>query len=228
VSNRVHEALCKWSGQSVVFTGSDASRTSPTGHLHAQIFCEANGRRDAITHLTVFANDGFDETASVALRRLNKIWGHGGHDLRLVLIGLGQPDAFPECRIFTEAKVWRSATPFVSTRHGKSFKDGRPKMDDDGWQIGSAPNDLLRLLRLDPKTQSATIRKEVGLRAGERSLRCVQFQTIRHDGGGSRGNGDAGAFTITFKSKVAGPIALGYGAHFGLGLFVPAGEGEVI
>jgi CRISPR-associated protein Csb2 len=50
----------------------------------------------------------------------------------------------------------------------------------------------------------------------------LQFQTIRHDGGGSRGNGDAGAFIITFDQEVFGPIALGYGSHFGLGLFVPA------
>jgi len=29
------------------------------------------------------------------------------------------------------------------------------------------------------------------------------------------------SFTITFPQKVAGPLAFGYGAHFGLGLFVP-------
>lgn len=224
VGNRVHEALCKWSDQSSVFTGRDAHGSPLTDHQHAHIFCEANGSRDAITHLTVWAKDGFDKKACLALRRLNKVWGHGGHDLRLVLTGVGQPIAFPDCRLFARAKVWRSATPFVSTRHAKIFRDGRLKIDENGWQIGSAGHDLLRLLKLDPQTRDATIRKDVTLRAGERDLRCLQFQTVRHDGGGSRGNGDAGAFTVTFRHEVAGPLALGYGAHFGLGLFIPAGD----
>jgi CRISPR-associated protein Csb2 len=29
---------------------------------------------------------------------------------------------------------------------------------------------------------------------------------------------------LVFKQPVRGPIALGHGAHFGLGLFVPAGD----
>ena len=30
------------------------------------------------------------------------------------------------------------------------------------------------------------------------------------------------AFVIEFPEPVSGPLSLGYGAHFGLGLFVPA------
>jgi hypothetical protein len=36
--------------------------------------------------------------------------------------------------IFGPAKVWRSLTPFVSTRHAKALRDGRPKMGANGWQ----------------------------------------------------------------------------------------------
>lgn len=31
-------------------------------------------------------------------------------------------------------------------------------------------------------------------------------------------------FRITFPDSVDGPLALGYGAHFGLGLFIPADQ----
>jgi hypothetical protein len=34
----------------------------------------------------------------------------------------------------------------------------------------------------------------------------------------------AGAFCIEFPAPVKGSLTLGYGAHFGLGLFVPADE----
>jgi CRISPR-associated protein Csb2 len=58
-------------------------------------------------------------------------------------------------------------------------------------------------------------------RPNVRTLRCLQFQTTRHDGDGSRGHGEGGSFTITFPKEVSGPLAFGYGGHFGLGLFMP-------
>jgi CRISPR-associated protein Csb2 len=100
-------------------------------------------------------------------------------------------------------------------------------MDATGdWQIGSDGHDLIRLLALDPRTRNATvgvIDHVPPLAAGGRYFRALQFQTIRHGGGGSRGIGSGTAFTITFPDPVAGPLVFGYGSHFGLGLFVPAG-----
>jgi CRISPR-associated protein Csb2 len=223
VANRVHEALCKWSDQSSVFTGRDQTGRPLSDHNHAHVFCEANGPRDTITHLTVWAKAGFDEGACLALRRLNRVWGHGGHDIRLVLLGLGGPAAFPDCLLFGSSLTWRSCTPFVSTRHEKTYRDGRPKMDASGWQIGSAAHDLLRLLALNSDIGPVTIRAQSGIEVQSRLLRCIQFQTARHDGGGSRGIAPGAAFTLTFEREVEGPLAFGYGAHFGLGLFAPVG-----
>ena len=239
IGDRVHDALCKWSdqgrGRAAVFSGKDANGQPLPGHQHAHIFCEANGERDAVTHVTVWAPMGFDEAACLALRRLSKVWGHGGHDLRLVLHAIGQPEEFPDCNLFgptkneRKAKVWRSLTPFVSTRHAKTYRDGRPKLDASDWQQGSAPNDLLRQLANHPHGSTATIRllaeRERPLRFGSQNLRSLQFQT-RRNGNGARGNGSGGAFEIAFTEPVTGPLAFGYGAHFGLGLFVPAGEWE--
>jgi CRISPR-associated protein Csb2 len=220
IANRVHDALCKWSDQAAVFTGRDLAGDPQKDHEHAYIFCEATGARDSVAHITVYAKAGFSEKECIALRRLSRVWGHGGHDLRLVLLGLGAPGDFPDCKLFGPAKVWRSLTPFVSTRHAKTFRDGRPKIDESGWQVASAGHDLLRLLALDVSYSHGKISRNKMIQTGQRELRCLQFQTIRHDGGGRRGNGDAGSFTITFEEEVSGPVALGYGAHFGLGLFV--------
>ncbi len=233
VADRVHDALCKWSdqgkGRATVFTGLAEDGQPRTGHAHAHIFCEANGVRDSITHITVWATMGFDEVACLALRKLNKVWGHGGHDIRLVLHSIGSMEDFKECPLFAVQKpsqVWRSLTPFVSTRHAKTFRDGRPKMDGNGWQTGCAGHDLLRLLALHPHGAAATIKlldeRERPFQFGSRSLRSLQFQTIRYDGGGNRGNSSGNAFCITFPEPVRGPLALGYGSHFGLGLFVAA------
>jgi CRISPR-associated protein Csb2 len=229
VAGRMHAGLCKWSdqdkGSATVFTGLGDDGKPHTGHRHAHILCEANGLRDDITHVTIWAQMGFDEAACLALRRLNKIWGHGGHDIRLVLHGIGQPADFNDCSLFGAAKVWRSLTPFVSTRHAKTFRDGRPKMHASGWQIGSSAHDLLRFLSLHPHGTAATIsqidERDRPFKFGSRHLRSLQFQTVRHEGGGKRGDSSGNAFTITFAEPVSGPFVFGYGAHFGLGLFVP-------
>jgi CRISPR-associated protein Csb2 len=229
IADRIHDALCKWSdqgkGRASVFTGLDDNGEPRTDHAHAYIFCEANGPRDTITHITISAKMGFDDAACLAIRRLNKVWGHGGHDIRLVLHGIGQPGDFKDCSLFGKSRLWRSLTPFVPTRHAKTFRDGRPKMDASGWQIGSSAHDLLRLLALHPHGTAATIKqcqeRDRPFQFGNRHLRSLQFQTTRHDGGGNRGKSSGNAFIITFPEPVSGPLAFGYGSHFGLGLFQP-------
>ena len=229
IGDRVHDALCKWSDQGLgradVFTGLDTGGKPLPGHQHAHIFCEANGERDVVTHITVWAPMGFDEAACFALRRLNKVWGYGGHDLRLVLHAICQPGEATGCPLFGSSTTWRSVTPFVSTLHAKTYRDGRPKLDASGWQQGSAAHDLLRHLAKHPHGAGATIRqideRDRPFRFGLSNLRSLQFQT-RRQGEGARGNGSGSAFEITFSEPVTGPISLGYGAHFGLGLFVPA------
>ncbi len=209
IADRVHDALCKWSdqgsGRAGVFTGLTDDGKPREDHAHAHVFCEANGQRDAITHITIWATMGFDEAACLAIRRLNKVWGHGGHDIRLVLHAIGHPDNFSDCKLFASSKAWRSFTPFVSTRHAKTFRDGRPKMADNGWQQGSPAHDLLRLLGNNPKWVGARIRKHLierdrplafGGESNERRFRSLQFQTVRHDGNGRRGHASGTGFII--------------------------------
>lgn len=230
IGELAHDALCRLSnrgdGPASVFSGYDSYGKPRTDHGHAHTFCETNGAADIVTHLTVWAPMGFDEQGRFALRSFEQIWSRDGYLLDLSLEGIGRPEDFADCVLFGPARLWRSATPFVSTRPRKTLPDGRPKLDAEGWQVGSEGHDLLRLLRNHPRGSGATIRQ---LRERERPLhfgRCclspLQFKTQRQHGIGARGNSDGAAFAITFPEERHGPFALGYGAHFGLGLFVPA------
>lgn len=223
VGEQIHKVLCSEliSDGHPIFTGAGSK-----DHRHAHVFCESIDDSNAhITHVTIYSPGGFDPDAVEALRKIQWTWGFKGHDLRTILHGIGQPPDF-DSPLFATAKTWRSVTPFVSTRHAKTYRDGRPKMSSNGWQQGSSPEDLLRLLALNPKWQGAKIRRQIPERDfpfqfGNRRLRSLEFQSIRRDGMGSRGHDSGASFVIEFPEPVSGPIAVGYGAHFGLGLFVP-------
>ena len=230
VAERLHQTLAKRAdGKSCarVFIGKEANGEPLKGHQHTHIFCELGENRDSIGYITLYAPMGFDNEAQQVIEDVQRkaLWGHGGHDLELILLGFGDVDTF-DIPIFRKAKRWTSLTPFVPTRHAKHYADGRPKLDEDGWPVGSPGQDLRRLLKEDrglpPKSisqpdTSITVRPE-------RRLRTLQFQTERNHGNGKHGHQSGVGLTVEFEQEIQGPLALGYGSHFGLGLFVPADE----
>ena len=231
VAERVHQALLsrfKDSPPPPVLLGRDFSGSPLTGHGHAHIFCEPRAKENTIAHVTIYASDGFDTEAQRALRSLGRIWGHGGHDVELVLIDLGSTETFSDSVLFKPSRVWESLTPFVSTRHPKTYRDGRPKMSPDGWQIDSSEHEIRRWLGQHASKTGALFELPIKIETlpapttNGRPLRWHDFTTLRHHGGGARAHQPARGFRLTFANPVSGPLALGYAAHFGLGLFQPA------
>lgn len=174
-----------------------------------------------------------------SLRTIRRVWGQSKRsnpsgkpdpaDLQLVLVDLAAEADLRAAGtpLFGTEKVWRSFTPFVSTRHAKTYRDGRPKLDEDGWQIGSPKHDIRRLLSeaglpLPGKIQCLPTSRP---HPKTRPLQALQFQQIRPGSKSRSPAGKTGGFyRLTFPEPVTGPITLGYGAHFGLGLFVPVPE----
>jgi len=177
-------------------------------HDHAFILPSADfndeGRIDTIT---VTAKMGFDLEDRRALQQTRRLFGHGGHVLDLVLLGVGHAADFggavaPYSSLLHLATTWESLTPFIPTRHPKIVR---------GTEVDDIPSQLRRgctQLGL-PEPESV---EPLG---GE----WHKFRRRRSDGGGRRGPDRSCGFRIVFSSPVRGPIVLGYGAHFGLGAF---------
>lgn len=236
-ADKIRTALLSWSDSSPVFSGRDPAHVRITGHRHAFVLPEANGRDGRITHVTLFAPMGFDDVARRALEGVRKVWQRRSPDLQLVLTGLGDPSTFGgldrrtgQSPILARSRVWVSRTPFVPTRHPKRSAGGVPKLDGHGRAVGSPEHDLVRLLcellaqppwsqRLDP----SDIRVEpVGhTTLGGKPVRWLAFETRRRRGGGTRGPLGVHGFRVHLPVEIQGPLALGYGAHFGLGVFEP-------
>ncbi|HEX2091534.1 MAG TPA: type I-U CRISPR-associated protein Csb2, partial [Longimicrobiaceae bacterium] len=172
-----------------------------------------------IDHLVVWAPQGFAPAARAVLESLDRLWGKGGHDLFLALLDVGAPAEFGGlrhqahqglCPLAGRARIWESRTPLVLPRYPK-FRRGR-------W-IDTPKEQVMRLLTQLRLPEPLEIDAIEGTHAGT-LLPWHRFRRLRLRGGGSRADGRGYGFRITFPKPVQGPIAIGYGAHMGLGQFV--------
>lgn len=228
-AEKIRVALLAHSEGAPVFMGRDpATGEVLSGHSHAFILPEANGRHGHVTHVTLYARMGFDDVARAALERLRTVWQRSGHDLQLVLLGVGQPEDFAgtrtdagQCSLLATSHTWVSRTPFVPTRHDKRKHNGQPRLDEHGLPIGSPEHDAIRLLVEQGFPRPVSIDQIPETVLGGKPTRWLAFRTERRKGHGRRAGIHGVGFRVTFPVPVQGPVSIGYGAHFGLGCFLP-------
>ena len=166
---------------------------------------------------------GFDDKAVEALRSLRETWSRHSPGLKLLLIGLGQANEFSSVPSLATATEWVSLTPFVPVRHIQRSRTGKPRVDaETGIIRGSPAHDLRRLIVENGKLAPVVIEELDALELAGRRIRWANFQRERRYGKGTgivTRNGYG--FHLRFHKPITGPLALGYGSHFGLGLFVP-------
>ncbi len=209
--------------------GKDASGKPLQGHQHAFYIPIDEDGDGLLDHLTIWTPIGFNAPELRAVEGVQSLNpGRGHHPIRLELLGHGEVADFGSiCPwLFGESRHWRSLTPYVLTRHvkyrGPKDELGRRRIVDgpeeqmlreasQRWPEGpkliwagevTSPEDP-RLAPLKPGLSSSRLPSDF-LRKRQR---------------GSSG-GRACKFELEFREPVAGPIALGHGCHYGLGLFV--------
>ena len=219
----------------VVFSGKNVCGSPlDDSHSHAHFLCEA--REDGrISFLNVVASMGFTPSDETALTRFTRMYGDAGQDLHLVLLGLGHPDDFGgfnekrgQSRIMAVSKTWVSRTPFVPTRHLK-LRLARSERNDPQRLRSAMERELIALVRLElsrrtfgehtDKVIVEPLLDEPGTMLGGTFTNWLKFTRSRSEGGGRRASPHGYGFRFTFPQPVQGPIALGYGCHFGLGQF---------
>jgi CRISPR-associated protein Csb2 len=234
------EAVMPDKNATAVFSGKNPDG-SPLreSHSHSHYLCEATRNDGRITHITVYAPGGFTNDDERALSRLRKVWGYGGHDLQLVLLGIGHPRDFGgvdekagQSRILAESKFWVSRTPFVLARHLKFSRQAkrdlelREKQRISGleqavrFELEQRPQfrELVGATRIVPRLAT----NQTGTDLGGHYTTWLKFRRDRQNGGGRAADSHGYGFLLEFPKPVSGPIALGYGCHFGLGQFIPA------
>jgi hypothetical protein len=116
-------------------------------------------------------------------------------------------------KVFATSKRWRSVTPFSLPRF-PNRGGGKPPRPRDLPEA-----QLVQELVARDLPEPISIRRIEGYQpVGRPLVRWLEFHTQRFKG--TQGKGLAG-FEIEFAEPVSGPIAIGFGCHFGLGLFMP-------
>ena len=175
-----------------------------------------------LDHVTVVAKDGFGEKELDALLSLRKLYRPGIMDVRLIFQGCGSIGDFPDVPILKQSRAWVSSTPLILTRHIKYRGKGGDRHIVDG------PEDQVRAEVRNRHYDASSALIDVKIDYGHTNILGTGirphdfFRWRRH---GSVGDSRTYRVRLEFERPVRGPITLGYGSHFGLGMFVPEGSG---
>lgn len=218
-------------GHSRVLSGCDEQRHPLSGgHDHAHILpldLDSDGHLD---HFLIFAAMGLNAEAQAAIRSVRKTFTKGGiGPLRLAVAGIGNltdfqhlPDNYgkPMRKLMgapAGAVDWVSVTPFVAPRYlkprGANTLEGQIRAElaarDPALPV---PRDI-RVI--DPRSEGSD---------SDIALRHRHYVRTRRNGPAPPVNC---GFTVALRFdeviRPKQPLALGYGCHFGLGLFAATG-----
>ena len=201
---------------------ADGRPLQDPSHQHAFWLPEDADGDGWIDHVSVFVASGMNREVQAHLDRITRLWlppkqrseqvdAEPGSvkEWRLALEGFGRPVDFAGgARIFGTSRHWRSVTPFLASGHLKA----------SGY-----PGEVRRLLKrrgLGAVDVEVTVLPSIGV--GGTPRRAIHFHRFRSRGREAQPDAAGALLDIVLPEPLAGPLAIGYGSHFGLGLFVPA------
>ena len=205
---------------------TDLQPLKDPSHTHAFWLPEDADSDGLIDHVSVFIASGIDDHTRAKLDRITRLWLPPGKraedgeiedaskmEWRLALEGFGKPADFAGgARILGVSRRWRSTTPFLAAGYLKAARyegEVRRLLRNRGMDVRFG---------FDVTDVSVTELQEIS--SGGTSRRAIQFHRFRSRGREMQPDAAGALLDIVFPNPVEGPIALGYGSHFGLGLFV--------
>jgi CRISPR-associated protein Csb2 len=181
----------------------------PNGNRHQHAFylpldSNGDGRIDrVIVHVPL----GMGMRERQVLERVVRLWSAGGAQWRVVMESMG--DTAAGGAVMRKATEWYSITPYLHPWYVKKGLGMEDQIRRECRERGL------------PEPVALERFESVCVGNGRRSLRPIQFQRFRKKRGLNQPDRRGSFWKLTFAEPVRGPLALGFGCHFGLGLFAP-------
>lgn len=187
-----------------IFSGHDL----PEGNRHRHAFylpwdSNDDGKLDRIL---VYVPDGMSDAEQRALAKVQRLWERGGTEWRLVLEGSGTPDV--AAKLTRSCTTWESITPYLHPWHVKKRLSVEDQIRRECRERGI------------PEPVAIEVFHEVNVGKG-RKQHPIHFHRFRSRRGLTQPDRVGSFQRVTFPEPIAGPLALGFGCHYGLGLFRP-------
>lgn len=190
-----------------ILSGHDMPRGNR--HRHAFYLPWDSNEDGRIDRLLVYAADGMTMEVQRVLEDVNRLWTRGGNEWRLVLESIGQPAIAGA--LAQPSRIWRSVTPYLHPWHVKRHFDVAAQIKRECRERG-----LPEPLTLESFGEVKTGRGK--------SRHSIAFRRVRNHRGLVQPDRLGSFWRLTFPRAVQAPLALGFGCHFGLGLFIGVGE----
>lgn len=180
----------------------------PVDNRHGHAFylpqdADGDGRID---HVLVHAAAGFSHEALTAFGELCKLFDDKGREWPVLLDNYGTREQFDSDRYMRKSHEWISVTPYLHPWHLKK----RLSIEDQIRRECASRDELPELMDIHPEP-AVTVK-------GKR-LRPIHFHRFRNKRGLTQPDTQGSFWRLTFEEPITGPLALGFGCHFGLGLF---------
>ena len=179
----------------------------PLQHNHRQAFwipvdSDCDG---LIDHVAVFVQEGFEKSIQDMFYSIRQLNDKHGLTLSVSFRGFYDRKSLEKrCSLFKSKKDWISATPYFMPWHKKKNYDRKEQIEKECRKRGFG-------------NISNITGHEIRVRG--RRMATEAFHSMHNKQRPINPVGDA--LRISFKESIRGPVSLGFGSHFGLGMFVP-------
>lgn len=219
-----HEIPASLSGRA-----PDGASLRDPQHAHAFFLPEDHNSDGFIDHLVLYIASGLPSSVAEALDRLRRLWianrrppaldddtDMGREEWRVALEGFGNPADFADCALLAASDRWISATPYLRPWHAKRSppETETKKMAEEECRRRNLP---IVSAEFDDNPGEAGFGRSVRVAGSRRNV--LHFHRFRSRRGLVQPDRSGAALRLTFTEPVHGPVALGFGCHFGLGLF---------
>lgn len=173
-------------------------------HGHAFFLPEDADGDGHIDHVVIHARDGLDLDSLRSLERLRRMWTRENEEWQVIVDRYGQGELFSSHPYLAPSRVWKSVTPYLHPWYRKRNLSVEDQICRECRERG-LPIPELEVL---PSISVHGLRR-----------RPIHFHRFRSKPGLAQPDRQGSFWRIRFPVEIDGPLALGFGCHFGLGMF---------
>ncbi len=178
----------------------------PTDNRHGHAFYLPEDADDDgfIDHILIHAGNGLSGAALRALDRITRLWTQDGDEWQVLLEQYGAISDIVGSSYAGTALEWRSATPYLHPWFRKKSFTVEDQIRRECRERGLPEPEVEPLSEIPVKG---------------RGRRPVNFHRFRNKRGLVQPDRQGSFWRMVFPEEITGPLALGFGCHYGLGLF---------